>query len=104
MSDAKKAIDVCKCDLRKKIVLNITAILDESECGVPDSELVNAFDPDITGPNGKPVLRIRFCPWCRGYIPLGNIARVTETQDDDPKEDWKGDEHGDVDWRGTSGG
>jgi len=105
MNDKAK-IENCTCQLRKKIVINITAILEESECGVPDEVLVNAFDPDITtSPGGKPVLRIRFCPWCRGYIPLAAIVRTTETDESEPKQDWQGDDApNDEDWRGTSGG
>lgn len=92
MTDTKA--EECACKLREKIVINITQVLDETVCGVPDSALVDILDFELNGPKGQPVLRIRYCPWCGKRAPVP--ARITDFGVDEPEED--------EDWRGTSGG
>ena len=93
MTEAPK-VEECNCALRKKIVINITQVLDEAECGVSDLDLGPVLDWDLNGPKGQPVLRIRFCPWCGKRAP--KPERITDFTVEEREED--------EDWRGTSGG
>ncbi len=78
----------CKCNLRKKIILNIVSIEEEAKCGVSDAELVDVLDFGLAGSKGQPVLRIRYCPWCGMKAP--KIERVTEVNgEEDETENWK---------------
>lgn len=93
-------IEPCDCDLRKKIEITITDVKEEAVCGVPDSALIDVLDFFLEGPKDskgkqKPVLRIRYCPWCRGSVPKPERITHLEGTDEDPEEDES--------WRGTSG-
>lgn len=50
------------CKLRTKILL-APAVLEEEECGVPDSELADVMVFEKS-PHGRPMITFRFCPWC----------------------------------------
>lgn len=50
--------------MRRKVVVGILGVLQEQQCGVPDSELADFMRFDLQTPDGKPVLAFRFCPWC----------------------------------------
>lgn len=52
------------CLYRRKLVIGLLAVLPEEECGVKDSEVADLIDFDLQAPSGKPVIRVRFCPWC----------------------------------------
>lgn len=101
MSETKN----CTCNMRKKVALGILGVLSEKACGVPDSELADYMSFDKSGPNGEPVLALRFCPWCS--LPITKEERIThvEFQDDSNEgEEWKNGNNDEEDWRGTSGG
>lgn len=82
---------VCSCDLRKKIVIAIIAVLDEEECGVSDSALADAFDPDLPGPDGKPVLRMRYCGWCGKVAPKPEHITDFNIKEMEEREPWQQD-------------
>lgn len=52
------------CPMRRKVVVGIIGVLPEDKSGVADSELADFMRFDLQGPDGKPVLAFRFCPWC----------------------------------------
>lgn len=52
------------CPMRRKVVVGIIGVLPEEQSGVADSELADYLRFDLQGPDGKPVLAFRFCPWC----------------------------------------
>lgn len=82
----------CECALRKKIEITITDIKEEAVCGVPDSALVDVLDFELNGPNGKPVLRIRFCPWCGLRAPKPErITHHDVEEEPEEDEDWRGE-------------
>jgi hypothetical protein len=82
---------VCACPFRKKIAIAIIGVLDEAECGVPDSELIDILDTDLAGPDGKPVLRIRYCPWCGKSAPKPERITDIASEDSEDNESWRGE-------------
>lgn len=52
------------CAMRRKVVVGIIGVLPEAKSGVPDSDLADFMRFDLQGPDGKPVLAFRYCPWC----------------------------------------
>lgn len=82
-------LEICDCQFRKKIVVNITQVLDEESCGVPDSALADILDFELAGPGGQPVLRIKYCPWCGKRAPKPERVTFFETQEEEGEE-WRG--------------
>lgn len=93
MSDTNK-IEACACNMRKKVALGILGVLPEEICGVSDSDLADFMSFDKSGPNGEPVLAIRFCPWCSH--PIAKEERITHVQFDEADEEDESES-----WRGT---
>lgn len=93
MSDTSK-VEACSCNMRKKVALGILGVLPEEICGVSDSDLADFMSFDKSGPNGEPVLALRFCPWCSH--PIAKEERITHVQfqeaddDQDESESWRG--------------
>jgi hypothetical protein len=55
------------CDMKKKVGLGIAKIYTETECGVPDSVMVDFHNFGYESPSNLPVaaaLKLKFCPWC----------------------------------------
>jgi hypothetical protein len=53
--------------MHKKVVLQISRLRTEEECGVPDSAIVDFHDFGYRSETELPVraaLSFRFCPWC----------------------------------------
>lgn len=65
------------CELRRKILVGIQAVLPEEACGVSDAALADVYRPDMRLPNGQPVLAFRFCPWCGKPRPFTGEYRIT---------------------------
>ncbi len=85
------------CPMRRKIKLAIVANHTAEECGVPDSEVADFWQPDLTGVHGHPVIKLRYCPWC-GRL-LEKIVAVTDIncethEGNDEGEEWKKGEQG----------
>lgn len=90
------SVKTCSCNMRKKIALGILGVLPEELCGVSDSDLADFMSFDKSGPNGEPVLALRFCPWCSHSI--AKEERITHVQfededvggvDEDEGESWR---------------
>ena len=81
------------CGARKKIILAIVAVLPESECGVPDSTLVDFIRFDVQH-EGKSLIVAPFCCWCGKRRDPNIIGRVTPPpftkQPPLEGEEWKG--------------
>lgn len=93
MSETNK-IEACACNMRKKVALGILGVLPEEICGVSDSDLADFMSFDKSGPNGEPVLALRFCPWCSH--PIAKEERITHVQFDEADEEDESES-----WRGT---
>lgn len=52
------------CLMRRKILIGIIAVLTEEQCGVSDAQLADVVDWGKATPSGKPVIAVKFCPWC----------------------------------------
>jgi len=88
-----EAVKPCSCNMRKKIALGILGVLPEEVCGVSDSALADFMSFDSSGPNGEPVLRLRFCPWCSNVIEKEERITHVEFQTEDEEEEreaWRG--------------
>jgi hypothetical protein len=66
------------CLMRRKVVVVPAKVLPEEACGVPDSELVDYLIHTHDSPGGKPILAIKFCPWCGTERDPGGETRVSE--------------------------
>lgn len=68
-------------------------VLSEEESGVPDSELVDFMIFEQKSPNGRPILAVKFCPWCGQKKADNGTLRVSEfeIQDSETDEDWRGE-------------
>lgn len=61
--------EVCApCKMRVKVILSVLGVAPESKCGIPDSVYVDFMNFDVRVPSNKPVIQIRWCPWCGGRI------------------------------------
>lgn len=86
MSDDKPQAKETCCPYRRKIVVNVTAVLPESVCGVPDSDMADLLRFDLEVESGHPVLAFRYCPWCGTQRNLDDEVRITDVIRPDPPE------------------
>lgn len=78
------------CAFRRKIVLAIIKVLPEEVCGVSDAELADLLDFTQQASSGKPILAVRFCPWCGAPRKPDSETRVSDLHvlsDDDEDDD-----------------
>jgi len=83
------------CEMRRKVIVGILAVMNEEECGISDTHLADFMLFDVQSPSGKPVLGFKYCPWC-GKQRTGE-SRITETQinveaEESTDEDYKYDD------------
>ncbi len=67
------------CQARQKIIVSVSKVVPESECGIPDSILADYINHGTDSPGGKPVLTFQYCPWCGTERDPDGETRVTET-------------------------
>ncbi len=79
------------CDLRRKVLIGVVAVLPESQCGIPDSALldVTTFGLNDLGETdkGTPILHVRFCAWCGEPRAPGDEVHVTEVMNPGARSD-----------------
>jgi len=85
------------CVYRRKVVVSVVAVLSEMQCGVPDSALADLLRWDLEADSGKPVLAVRFCPWCGTPHGPNSEVRISDLnpvipEPDDPADYWKDSE------------
>lgn len=73
------------CDMRKKILIGVFAVLPESDCGVPESVLADFIDFDMNVPSGKPVVRVRFCSWCGKLVQKDTTRKTDLVKEPEPE-------------------
>lgn len=75
VSFSEKAGESC-CDMRRKVVAAVVAVLPEESCGLNESVLADfvTFNEEASE---KPILRFAFCPWCGTPRGPDSEERVT---------------------------
>jgi hypothetical protein len=96
------------CKMREKFVVGIIGV----NADVPEPvDLIDFLDFDVKTPGGRPILHIRFCPFCGKSVPREATKRVVEPPwkkgegpgDErpegsfDPPEEYRPDDPGDED-------
>ena len=67
-------VEYC-CKMREKFVVGILGI----NPTVPEPvDLVDFLDFDVKTPGGRPILHIKYCPFCGKLIPRDSVKRVVE--------------------------
>ena len=66
------------CLMRRKVVVAPVQVLPEAACGVPDSEMADYLRHGESSPTGKPILEVKFCPWCGAPRDQNGETRITE--------------------------
>jgi len=93
---ARELLDRCEeepdemptcCNLRRKIVVAVIAVLPEEQCGISEAEMADVIEWGIEAPSGKPVVAFRFCPWCGQARKDGDEVRITDIGNIDEDDD-----------------
>lgn len=58
--------------------MGILGVLSEEECGIADSLMADVIRWDLAVPSKKPVIAVRFCPWCGHERTLEDEVQTTD--------------------------
>ena len=78
--------EIC-CQMRRKVVVAIIHVRSEEECGIADLDMGGFINWDLKVPSGKPVVQIRYCPWCGELVPPTSVERITDIQSPEKEDD-----------------
>lgn len=78
------------CQMRRKVVIGLIAILPESECGIPDSVMSDFLDFEQKAA-GQSMIQVAYCAWCGARRGKNHEKRIclAPFKPDESGEEWK---------------